>query len=202
MLVARRFTRRELLKSGALAGAALAIPFIYPRFAHAGEIDPQSVPGDITVDGGYRLRGVVDLVERRRGSTDLRVTDHKTGAKRAPRNLVVGGGATLQPVLYALAVQQMLAARVVESRLFYCTRAGGFEERVVRMAGSDAALRGREVLETIDRAVASGVLPPAPLHDVCRLCDFWEVCGPHEEQRARRKQQGLLDGLEAMREWP
>lgn len=170
--------------------------------ARAGEIDPRSVPGEVVVDGGFRLRGIVDLVERRRGTGDLRVTDHKTGAWRPRRGLVVGGGATLQPVLYALAIQQILGAPVVESRLFYCTRAGQFDERVVRMSGTDAALRGREVLEAIDRAVASGFLPPAPRHDGCRLCDFRDVCGPHEEQRARRKDQGPLDTLQTMRDWP
>jgi RecB family exonuclease len=170
--------------------------------SHAGDIDPRSVADEVVLDGGFRLRGVVDLVERRRATADLRVTDYKTGARRAPRNLVVAGGATLQPVLYAFAIQQILGERVVESRLFYCTRAGGFEQRAVRMAGSDAAVRAREVLGTIDEAVAAGILPPAPLHDGCRLCDFQDVCGPHEERRAQRKQSGLLDALERMRGWP
>ena len=167
----------------------------------AGDVDPRSVPHEVVVDGGFRLRGIVDLVERRRGTADLRVTDHKTSKTPAARTLVVGGGGVLQPVLYALATQDVLGDPVVEARLFYCTRAGQFETRVVRIDAA-AARRGRDVLETIDRAVVSGFLPPAPRPDTCRSCDFRDVCGPHEEQRVRRKDQTRLDDLQTMRNWP
>jgi RecB family exonuclease len=165
----------------------------------ADEIDPASVPDEVVVDG-FRVRGVVDLVERRDGG-DLRVTDYKTGARLAPKGVVVGGGATLQPVLYALAVQRILGAPVAEARLFYCTRAGRFEERVVRIATTDAPRCARDVLETIDGAVAAGCLPAAPLHGTCRICDFRDVCGPYEELRAGRKEPARLNALQAMRAW-
>src|SRR5215467_5391123 len=96
--------------------------------------DPRSVEAEVTLPEGYRLRGIVDLVERRRGGPELRVTDYKTGRDYTRRNLVVGGGEMLQPVLYGLVVERVLAARVVESRLYYCTRAGGFGERIVPMS--------------------------------------------------------------------
>src|SRR5487761_1881434 len=42
--MAGKITRRELLKQGAIAGAALAVPFINYRYADAaGDIDPASV---------------------------------------------------------------------------------------------------------------------------------------------------------------
>jgi ATP-dependent helicase/nuclease subunit B len=163
--------------------------------------DPRSVPEEVVTDGGFRLRGIVDLIERRRGAATLRVTDHKTGAARVSAGFVVGGGETLQPVLYALATQRVLGSHVTEARLFYSTRAGQFQERVVEMSAA-AALRGREVLEAIDRAVAAGFLPPAPRHDACGICDFRDVCGPHEEQRAARKDPRALRDLNAMRDWP
>ena len=49
----KHFTRRELLKQGAIAGAALSVPFIHHRYAHAaGEIDPA-----ITKSFGASLKG-------------------------------------------------------------------------------------------------------------------------------------------------
>jgi ATP-dependent helicase/nuclease subunit B len=169
--------------------------------------DPRSVESEVTLAEGWRLRGIVDLVERRRNATapggapDLRVTDYKTGRDYTRRNLVVGGGEMLQPVIYGLAVEQLLGARVVESRLYYCTRAGGFSERVVPMSG-EARGRGAEVLGLIDSAIAAGFLPPAPRARACGICDFRDVCGPHEEVRVKLKEQARMDPLRALRDWP
>jgi hypothetical protein len=69
--------------------------------------DPASVPDPVLLEGGLRLRGSIDLVERHpRGA--LRATDHKTGKVRAGPDVVVGGGQVLQPVLYALAIEKLL----------------------------------------------------------------------------------------------
>ena len=95
-----------------------------------------------TLDGGWRLRGIVDLVERRRGRAGLRVTDHKTGLNRTAAGLVVGKGEALQPVLYGLAVEQIFGEPVAESRLAYCTRAGEFSERVVPMTPTQPRAAG------------------------------------------------------------
>ncbi len=163
--------------------------------------DPRSVEAEVTLPEGYRLRGIVDLIERRRDGSDLRVTDYKTGRDFTRRNLVVGGGEMLQPVLYGLAVEYLLAGRVVESRLFYCTRAGGFSERVVPFSPETRG-RGPEVLALIDRAIAAGFLPPAPRAKACGICDFRDVCGPNEEVRVKLKDQARLDELHALRDWP
>ena len=163
--------------------------------------DPRSVEAQVTLPDGFRLRGIVDLVEQKRGGTDLRVTDYKTGRDYTKRNLVVGGGEMLQPVLYGLAVEQILAARVVESRLYYCTRAGGFSERVVPLS-AEARGRGPEVLSVIDRAIAAGFLPAAPRARACGICDFKDVCGPHEETRIKLKDQARIEELRALRDTP
>ena len=163
--------------------------------------DSQSVEAEVTLPDGYRLRGIVDVVERKGGGTDLRVTDYKTGRDYAKRNLVVGGGEMLQPVLYGLAVEHLLAARVVESRLYYCTRAGGFSERLVPLS-AEARSRGTEVLAVIDRAIAAGFLPAAPRARACGICDFRDVCGPHEETRIRLKDQAQIEELRTLRDWP
>jgi ATP-dependent helicase/nuclease subunit B len=163
--------------------------------------DPRSVETEVTLPEGYRLRGIVDLVERQRGGSELRVTDYKTGRDFTRRNLVVGGGEMLQPVLYGLAVEHLLGAPVVQSRLYYCTRAGGFSERVVPLSPQTRA-RGPEVLGVIDRAVEAGFLPAAPRPRACGICDFRDVCGPREETRISLKDTLRLDPLRALREWP
>ena len=163
--------------------------------------DPLSVDREVTLADGYRLRGIVDLVERKRGGSELRVTDYKTGRDWTRRNLVVDGGQILQPVLYGLSVEQLFGAPVVESRLFYCTRAGGFSERPVPMS-DEARARGPEVLGVIDRAVAAGFLPAAPRPRACGFCDFKDVCGPHEETRIKLKDPARIEELRELREWP
>jgi ATP-dependent helicase/nuclease subunit B len=89
----------------------------------------------------------------------------------------------------------------VESRLFYCTRAGGFSERVVPMSAETRG-RGPEVLAVIDRAIAAGFLPAAPHRQACRFCDFRDVCGPHEEARIKLKDPARIGELRELREWP
>ena len=91
--------------------------------------DPASVSDPVLVDGRFKLRGSVDLIEKKRGA--LRVTDHKTGRNRTTWKTVIGGGGILQPVLYSLAIEQALQAPVQSGRLFYCTSAGGFVDHEI-----------------------------------------------------------------------
>ena len=164
-------------------------------------VDARSIRQEVTLAGGWRLRGIIDLVERRRGASGLRVTDHKTGLNRTAAGLVVGKGEALQPVLYGLAVEQIFGQPVIESRLSFCTRAGEFSERVVPMT-EPARRRGLEVLDLIDRAIARGFLPAAPRQKACAMCDFRPVCGPLEEQRIARKDRRALEDLGKLRSWP
>ena len=166
--------------------------------------DPDSVPEPITVDGRWLLRGVVDLVEAKAGPTargELRVTDHKTGRNRTREGMVVGGGETLQPVLYGLAVEETAGRPVHESRLSFCTAVGRYEQRVVTL-DERARRHGAEVLETIDRAIETGSLVPAPRQGACQWCDFRAVCGPWEERRTALKDQARLEDLRALRRLP
>ncbi len=161
--------------------------------------DPRSVRRPALVEG-WRLRGAVDLVERRADGA-LRITDHKTGAARAPEGVVVGGGEVLQPVLYALALENLLEAKVEGSRLWYCTARGGFAERHVPL--SDFARHyAREALGAVADALEHGTFPPAPKEGACAYCDFRPVCGPAEERRARSKDPALLERLRTLRRLP
>ena len=164
--------------------------------------DPGCAPDPAAIDGRWRLRGRVDLVEARTGPTDrgeLRVTDHKTGGNRTRPGMVVGGGETLQPVLYGLAVEAVSGRPVDEARLFFCTATGRYEQRVVSL-GEDERRHGVEVLEIIDRAVEAGTLLPAPREGACRWCDYQAVCGPGAEQRAARKDGAPLRDLLSLRD--
>lgn len=161
--------------------------------------DPHSVDAPVPVGGGLRLRGSIDLLERDADGA-LRVTDYKTGRARFAEGGVIGGGGTLQPVLYALAAEQLFAGQqVVSGRLFYCTSAGGFEEREVPL-DDDAREAGQRVAEIIGRAIEDGFLPAAPAPRACEWCDYFAVCGPGEERRVARKPAGPLRRLAQLRE--
>jgi len=160
--------------------------------------DPRSVPDPIEIDGRFILRGSVDLIERRANPDLLRVTDHKTGQNRSKPELIVGGGGVLQPVLYSLAVEQALGARVASGRLFYATTAGGFAEHEIPINDYTRAA-ALQVLEIIDRAVETGFLPAAPAPRACTWCDFRSVCGPREEERVAGKAKDKLADLAALR---
>ena len=170
-------------------------------FAAGAGRDEKSVPEPVAIDGRWLLHGVVDLIEAETGSPTagaLRVTDHKTGRNRHPDRIVVRGGEVLQPVLYALAVEQALQRQVVESRLVFCTVNGNFSSRPVSLGDSERR-RGVEVLEIVDRAIETGSLLPAPRKDACTWCDFKAVCGPWEEVRSGRKDTLPLADLRALR---
>ena len=161
--------------------------------------DPDSRIEPVRLDGRFLLHGSIDLVEEKGGA--LRVTDHKTGKYRGKERMVIGGGRTLQPVLYSLALEAALDRPVVEGRLYYCTTDGGFKETTIPM--TDMTRRaGLEALEIIDRAVETGFLPPAPDEGACTWCDFRPVCGSAIERRSRRKAQEPLADLVALRRKP
>jgi ATP-dependent helicase/nuclease subunit B len=116
----------------------------------------------------------------------LRVTDHKTGRARTAKNLLIGGGETLQPVLYALAAEQLLKVKVAGGRLYYCTAAGEYESRTVPL--DDAARAAiASFANDIDTALSRGFLPSAPADRRCEYCDYRLACGPYEQTRVKIK---------------
>jgi CRISPR/Cas system-associated exonuclease Cas4 (RecB family) len=163
------------------------------------QADPHSTPAPVPLDCGIHLRGSIDLVERRADGA-LRATDHKTGKQRFGRDAVVQGGEALQPVLYALALEQRFEGATVEGgRLYYCTSAGGFAERVVPL-DAEARRAAGVLAEAIDDALSKPMLPAAPAAGACAWCDYRVVCGPYEELRTSRKPLEELTGLQSVRE--
>jgi ATP-dependent helicase/nuclease subunit B len=162
------------------------------------ERDPNSVPDPVEVEHGFRLRGSVDLIETHRATGQLRVTDHKTGKNRSTPGMVIGGGSVLQPVLYSIVVERVMQKPVRESRLSFCTSAGGFTVFPIALDAHNRRL-GVEALEIIDRAIELGSLAAAPAEGACEWCDFRPVCGPSEEQRTGRKPKDWLRDLIELR---
>ncbi len=165
------------------------------------ERDPHSLSEPAVVDGGFRLRGSIDLVERHPPTGRLRVTDHKTGRNRSTRDQVISGGEVLQPVLYSVALESLLHTPVQSGRLYFCTSAGGFESHEIPLVERTRAL-GVEALQVVDRAIELGRLMAAPGPDACTYCDFKAVCGPAEHRRTARKHPALLQDLAELRSRP
>ena len=164
--------------------------------------DSHSVPGAVDLDCGIQLRGSIDLVERH-PSGHIRVTDHKTGKANGSADQIVGGGKSLQPVLYALAAEKLFGQRpgVDGGRLYFCTSTGGFSELFVKLDQE-----ARDVVATaaynIGQALNQPFLPAAPLKGQCEMCEYRPVCGPYEEQRTRRKPKEALEQLLTLRGLP
>ncbi len=182
--------------------------------------DPASVDDPVRLACGIAVRGSIDLVEESVTGA-LRATDHKTGKPRArhptltPTALPVGGaaargqaasvvwgGRTLQPVLYALVLEQLVPGTpVTGGRLDYCTTRGGFSQVVVPL--DEAARAAAQTLAaTLEHHLTEGFFPAAPAPGECRFCDFRSICGPSEEQRTSRKQPAPLAQLARLRGLP
>lgn len=150
------------------------------------QADPASVAEPVPLAAGIKLRGSIDLVER--GPDGLRVTDHKTGKARASKNLIIEGGTALQPVLYALATERLLGERVAAGRLYYCTAAGSYEERVVPV-DQEARAAITMLAGVIGTALNDGFMPAAPDEGACDYCDYRLLCGPYEQSRVSFKRE-------------
>ncbi|HTN82134.1 MAG TPA: PD-(D/E)XK nuclease family protein [Sorangium sp.] len=155
--------------------------------------DPGSSDEPVELDCGVRLRGSIDLVERSVWGA-MRATDYKTGKARAPRDAVVSGGGTLQPVLYALALEKLMppGTQVESGRLYYCTSAGGFTEVPIYL---DARAReaAAQVAGIIGDAIDRAALLPMPAEGACGQCDYRQVCGPYEELRTGKIKRRDID---------
>lgn len=148
--------------------------------------DPASSDEPARVLDGVLLRGSVDWIERNRQTGQLRITDHKTGRPPKDKPRHVGGGAILQPLLYALAAEDRLGQPVAAARLYFCTQRGAYEEASVEL-GEQGRQKVKAALVIIDEAIEKPFLPAAPQDGGCKYCDYRIACGPREEERTSRK---------------
>lgn len=140
----------------------------------------------IALAEGVHLRGRIDLVEKSVSREAYRVTDHKTGKRPDTIPRWVGGGRSLQPLLYGLAAERLLGSPVEAGRLLYATQRGGYTPVEIKL-DQRARLFLQKLLGDIDASIAGGFLPPAPVKDACDTCDYRIVCGPYEERRLGKK---------------
>ncbi|NUP13275.1 MAG: hypothetical protein HOW73_45125 [Polyangiaceae bacterium] len=188
------FAEEEIARGDGYRPHRAELSFGLPRHRH---LAPESVEEPVRVSGGYRLKGAIDSVERD-AQGRLRITDYKTGRVPEERRkgvTITGGGEMLQPLLYALAVENLRGRAVASDdvvaacRLYYATRRGAYESVHVAVA-SDNVAKAIRVLDTIDMAVEKGIFVAAPREGACERCAYRAVCGPNEEARTKQKQPG------------
>ena len=180
----RGWLRREAKSTGGFVPIRREFTFgMKPR----GPADPASTLEVAKLENGLRLRGAIDLVEKR-ADGKVRVTDHKSGKVWMPESAIVNGGQSLQPVLYTLAYEALTGEQVESSRLYYCTERGSYSERTV-YTDEEALEVIAEFQRRLDESIEEGFFPASPLPKFgCRFCDYISVCGPRMEIDAKRKQ--------------
>jgi RecB family exonuclease len=127
----------------------------------------------------FRLRGYIDRVDLI-GPDSYRIIDYKTGSPSPYENLVhFGRGRTLQPALYAVALEQMLARDkpgaapvVAESGYLFPSLKGEGHEIMVR--DFDRA-RLRRLLDDLLALLEKGYFIAGP-EASCGYCDYKAVC--------------------------
>lgn len=158
------------------------------------ELDDTTRREPVRLPGGAQLRGSIDLVEELQLRGDeahkvLRATDYKTSLKPDKLGLTTQGR-VLQPLLYALALEQLFpGAQVASGRLYFCTARGEYKSHEVPLDGAGRAII-KELLGCIDTMIERGFLPAAPAlqpedreRSECERCAYKAICGPYEGER-------------------
>jgi hypothetical protein len=153
-----------------------------------GPADPSSTLEVAVLKNGLRLRGAIDLVEKRASDGKVRVTDHKSGKVWMPEGAVLNGGENLQPILYTLAYEALTGEKVDSARLYFVTQRAQYAERVVR-ADQEALKVVAEFQRRLDEEIEVGFFPASPREKPgCDYCDYLPICGPRMQIEARKKQ--------------
>ena len=161
---------------------------------NAGKVEVTTLPLTLHLIEG-RVRTELDL-----SALPMRI--ESTGPFASLRNSGINRVTTLTMSAVNMRLTQQLFpdAKVESGRLYYCTQAAGFADRVVTLDD-----RSREavqiVADTVGDALTRGFLPAAPKAQACLYCDYRVVCGPFEEQRTSKyKSQTELKALIRLRE--
>ena len=156
----------------------------------------------------FRLRGFIDRVDRI-GPASYRIIDYKTGSPAPYENLVhFGRGRTLQPALYAVALEQILARerpgerpRVAESGYLFPSRKGEGHEIMVRGFDRDKL---RRLLGDLLGLLGKGYFMAGP-DAKCGFCDYRAACvsgGPAVSKRKREANPEIFEAYDRLDEYP
>jgi RecB family exonuclease len=115
--------------------------------------------GQVIIPGtGLRIRGSIDRVDFNSAHNGVRVSDYKTGAEPAKASeIVLGRGAELQRVLYALAARQLVAdnPRVIARLVFLGTdRPRPYNLADVDQAIADIGVHLSAAIDLLRRGIA------------------------------------------------
>jgi RecB family exonuclease len=122
--------------------------------------DPLWPPtGQVIIPGaGLRIRGSIDRVDFNSAHNGVRVSDYKTGAEPPKASeIVLGRGAELQRVLYALAARQLVAdnPRVIARLVFLGTdRPRPYSLPDVDQAITDVGVHVSAAIDLLRRGIA------------------------------------------------
>ena len=157
---------------------------------------------EIGLGGGrsFRLNGFIDRVDEL-GRDLYRIIDYKTGSPAPYEDLVeFGRGRTLQPALYAVCLEQVLARerpgtapRVAASGYLFPSRRGEGHEIMLRSFDRD---RLRRLLSDLLGLIGKGIFIAGP-EAKCEFCDYSGVCASGGSDRAGRKREANPDIFEA-----
>ena len=193
LFACRTFLRLEEEHCRGVTPRYYEVPFGRPRELSRTRCEIASAePVAIDAGGGrsFLLRGSIDRVDEAPDGT-YHVWDYKTGAAGKIREGVgLRGGRQIQPALYALALEALLAAagrpaRVSRSGYFFPGRRGEGQRLEVPLDREET----RATLAALFDLVAAGYFPHAVAQGDCKYCGFEEVCGgakPASQAAARK----------------
>ena len=188
-----RFACRTFLISEAARSAEVQPVAFEVAFGMKPGVEPVEIP--LGAGRSFRLRGSIDRVDRAPDGT-FHVWDYKTGTSAFTREeRGIAAGRQIQPALYALAYEALLAragkpGRVSESGYFFPGRRGLGE----RFTISPSAEETRRTLNTLFDLLAAGAFLHSPEKDSdCFVCrDLTGFC-PDREEAGRRSSTLLKD---------
>jgi len=189
-LACRTFLRREEEHCRSVTPRYFEVSFGLSRAGSARQAFESVEPVEIAVaDASFRLRGSIDRVDEAPDG-NFHVWDYKTGsAARIREGVGLRGGRQIQPALYAMAFETLLAragrpGRVSLSGYFFPGRWG----EGLRTAEPLDPDRAREVLRRLFDLIAAGMFPHALSAEDCSHCDFESICGGAMQASRRAKE--------------
>ena len=160
--------------------------------------DAASVEDSVLLACGLRVRGSVDLIERLPDGR-LRATDYKTGKVASEPGDVIQGGELLQPVIYALVLEQVLKGEsVAGGQLWYGTFRGEYTHVDVPL-NEEARASAQALHDALAQAVARGAFPKSPSEGACTYCEYRGFCDEAHAPRVSDKPAATLPALTALR---